>query len=102
MAHTQVSVKAIAGDIFGEIGVLCQMPQPYTVRTRDISQILRLRRTAIVNTVHSNKEDGPIIVKNFFSVKAIPSEKATPFFFSDIKILCDLLLTDRNWKVQKA
>lgn len=62
--------KGIAGDIFGEIGVLCQIPQPYTVRTREISQILRLNRTALINTIQSNNEDGRIIVKNFLMVKA--------------------------------
>ncbi|XP_031392282.1 potassium channel KAT3-like [Punica granatum] len=64
--HDPVIVKATSGDLFGEIGVLCQRPQPYTVRTREISQILRLNRTSLINTIRSNKEDGPIIVKNFF------------------------------------
>lgn len=71
MLQMQVSAKAIAGDIFGEIGIFCQMPQPYTVRTREISQILRLNRTAFINTMRSNKDDGPIIVNNYFMVKAI-------------------------------
>ncbi|KAM7489016.1 hypothetical protein LguiB_026500 [Lonicera macranthoides] len=31
--HNQVLKKAAAGEMFGEIGVLCHMPQPFTVRT---------------------------------------------------------------------
>ncbi|OWM73068.1 hypothetical protein CDL15_Pgr001182 [Punica granatum] len=101
--HDPVIVKATSGDLFGEIGVLCQRPQPYTVRTREISQILRLNRTSLINTIRSNKEDGPIIVKNFFMVKVILRQlKHDPFFARSIKILCNLLFIYRNWKGQNA
>ncbi|KAF3451119.1 hypothetical protein FNV43_RR07208 [Rhamnella rubrinervis] len=36
--------KATAGDTFGEIGVLCYRPQPFTVRTTELCQILRARK----------------------------------------------------------
>lgn len=79
----QVSVKAIAGDSFGEIGVFCQMPQPYTVRTREISQILRLNRTALIHAMRSNRDDGPIVVNNFFMVKRIiRHQKNSSSFFA--------------------
>lgn len=64
--HEQVLGKAISGEMFGEIGVLCHRPQPFTVRTTEISQILRLNRTALMNIIQANPEDGHIIMNNFY------------------------------------
>ncbi|KAM7256506.1 hypothetical protein ACFE04_012247 [Oxalis oulophora] len=61
----RIQGKAVAGDIFGEIGVLCSQPQPFTVRTTKLSQILRLNKTALMDTVQTNMEDGRTIMKNF-------------------------------------
>ncbi|XP_025886075.1 potassium channel KAT1-like [Solanum lycopersicum] len=49
--------KAVAGEIFGEIGVLCGRPQPFAVRTTEIFQILRLNRTSLMNILRANPED---------------------------------------------
>ncbi|KEH39823.1 inwardly rectifying potassium channel subunit [Medicago truncatula] len=57
--------EATSGDVFGEIGVLCYRPQPYTVRTKRLSQILRLSRSTFLTLVHNNVEDGTIIMNNF-------------------------------------
>ncbi|XP_058196146.1 potassium channel KAT3-like [Rhododendron vialii] len=56
--------KAIAGDIFGEIGVLCNRTQPFTVRTAEISQILRLNKTILMKLIRANTEDGDTIMSN--------------------------------------
>ncbi|KDP37966.1 hypothetical protein JCGZ_04609 [Jatropha curcas] len=64
--HDQVIAKATAGDIFGEIGVLYYRPQPFTARTTELSQILRLARTSLMNTIQANPEDGQIIMNNLF------------------------------------
>ncbi|KAI8001786.1 Potassium channel KAT1 [Camellia lanceoleosa] len=64
--HDCVLGKAIAGDMFGEIGVLCYRPQPFTVRTTEISQILRMSRVTLMNIIQENKEDGDIIMNNLF------------------------------------
>ena len=64
----QITGKALAGDTFGEIGVLCYRPQPFTVRTTELSQILRLNITPLMNTIQANTEDGQIIMNNFFLV----------------------------------
>ncbi|XP_004293533.1 PREDICTED: potassium channel KAT1-like [Fragaria vesca subsp. vesca] len=58
--------KANAGDTLGEIGVLCHRPQPYTVRTTELSQILRLRRDSLMTTIQTNKQDEQIIMNNIF------------------------------------
>ncbi|KAH9290496.1 hypothetical protein KI387_034613, partial [Taxus chinensis] len=60
----QILRQLHAGDVFGEIGVLCYRPQPYTVRTRKLSQLLRLNRSSFMNIVQSNIADGTIIMNN--------------------------------------
>ncbi|XP_022139882.1 potassium channel KAT3-like isoform X2 [Momordica charantia] len=64
--HDRVMGQATAGDMFGELGVLCQRPQPFTVRTTKLSQILRLKRTSLLYIIQSNTEDGNFIMNNFF------------------------------------
>ncbi|KAK6284075.1 hypothetical protein POUND7_003027 [Theobroma cacao] len=64
--HNRVIGKVAAGDMFGEIGVLCYRPQPYTVRTTELCQILRLNGTSLMNTVQVNMEDGRVIMHNLF------------------------------------
>ncbi|XP_008225478.1 PREDICTED: potassium channel KAT1-like isoform X2 [Prunus mume] len=64
--HEQVVGKATADDTLGEIGVLCNMPQPFTVRTTELSQILRLRSSSLMATLQANKEDEQIIMNNIF------------------------------------
>ncbi|XP_017222795.1 potassium channel KAT1 [Daucus carota subsp. sativus] len=64
--HDQVIGKVTEGELFGEVGLLCHRPQPYTARTTEISQILRLNRNALMNIIHENSDDGRIIMNNFY------------------------------------
>lgn len=66
--HDQIQGKALIGDIFGEIGVLCYRPQPFTVRTTELSQILRISRTSLMSAMHAHTDDGRIIMNNLFMV----------------------------------
>ncbi|KAF6167471.1 hypothetical protein GIB67_031672 [Kingdonia uniflora] len=66
----QVHGKAVAGEIFGEIGVLLYRPQPFTIRTTELSQLLRLTRTSLINIIQTNMEDGNIIMNNLSKIKA--------------------------------
>ncbi|KAJ4787913.1 Potassium channel [Rhynchospora pubera] len=52
------------GDLVGEIGVLCYKPQLFTVRTRTLSQLLRLDRTSFLNLIRSNVVEGTVIISN--------------------------------------
>ncbi|KAF3778244.1 Potassium channel [Nymphaea thermarum] len=61
----QIHGEAADGEMFGEIGVLCYKPQPFTVRTSKLSQILRLSRSSFINIIQTNIEEGNIIVGNF-------------------------------------
>ncbi|KAL6578535.1 hypothetical protein OROMI_008751 [Orobanche minor] len=52
------------GDVCGEIGVFCYRPQLFTVRTRRLSQLLRLNRTSLLSILQTNVGDGTIIMNN--------------------------------------
>ncbi|XP_039808606.1 potassium channel KAT2-like isoform X2 [Panicum virgatum] len=54
------------GEIFGEIGALCNVPQPFTVCTTKISQLLRVSTTVLKNIIEDNKEDEQIVLSNIF------------------------------------
>ncbi|XP_054822597.1 potassium channel AKT1-like isoform X1 [Prosopis cineraria] len=56
--------EAKDGDAFGEIGVLCYRLQPFTVRTKRLSQLLRLNRTVFLNAIQANVGDGNLIMNN--------------------------------------
>ncbi|XP_057968813.1 potassium channel AKT1 [Malania oleifera] len=60
----QVVGEARTGDLCGEIGVLCYRPQICTVRTKRLSQLLRMNRTTFLNIVQANVGDGTIIMNN--------------------------------------
>ncbi|KAI3524518.1 hypothetical protein L1887_03176 [Cichorium endivia] len=56
--------EAKTGDLCGEIGVLCYRPQLFTVRTKRLSQLLRLNRTTFLNIIQANVGDGTVIMNN--------------------------------------
>ncbi|XAR53285.1 hypothetical protein NMG60_11021782 [Bertholletia excelsa] len=60
----QVVGEGKTGDLCGEIGVLCYRPQLFTVRTRRLTQLLRMNRATFLNIVQSNVGDGTIIMNN--------------------------------------
>ncbi|CAN0921654.1 Potassium channel KAT1 [Linum grandiflorum] len=77
--HEQVTGKATAVDLFGEMGVLCNKPQPVTVRTTELSQILRLSRTSLMKTIQTNKEDEHKIMQNLFTKLRGPERNTSEF-----------------------
>ncbi|GER51420.1 potassium channel AKT1 [Striga asiatica] len=56
--------EAKSGELCGEIGVLCYRPQLFTVRTKRLTQLLRLNRTTFLNIIQANVGDGSIIMSN--------------------------------------
>lgn len=58
--------NAKSGDVVGEIGVLCCMPQPFTVRIRKLSQLLSISRVSFMNIVQASAQDRQIMVDNLF------------------------------------
>ncbi|XP_047332651.1 potassium channel AKT1-like [Impatiens glandulifera] len=56
--------EANAGEICGEIGVLCERPQVYTIRTKRLSQLLRMNRTDYKTLIQANSSDETVIMDN--------------------------------------
>ncbi|XP_058007071.1 potassium channel AKT2/3 isoform X2 [Hevea brasiliensis] len=54
-----------SGDIFGEVGALCCKHQSFTFRTRTLSQLLKLKSSALIETMQTKQEDYIAIIKNF-------------------------------------
>lgn len=75
------------GDLCGEIGVLCYRPQPFTVRTKRLSQLLRLNRTSFLNTVQANIGDGTIIMNNFLQHLKDQRDPLTEAILTDAELL---------------
>lgn len=75
--------EAQTGHVFGEVGVLCYRPQLFTVRTKRLSQLLRLNRTAFLNLVQANVGDGAIIMNNLLQVgpKLLPYPYRLQIFY---------------------
>ncbi|CAI8590846.1 unnamed protein product [Vicia faba] len=59
--------KATAVDTFGEFGVLYHVLQPFTVRTTELSQILRVNKTSLMNVLQANPGDAQIIMDNLLT-----------------------------------
>ena len=57
-----------SADMFGEVGALCCRPQTYTFRTKTLSQLLRLKTSALIEAMQTKKEDNVIILKKFLQV----------------------------------
>nr|DAD24397.1 TPA_asm: hypothetical protein HUJ06_025861 [Nelumbo nucifera] len=53
------------GDIFGEVGALCLRPQSFTFRTKTLSQLLRLKKSALIEAMHAKAHDNKLILRNF-------------------------------------
>ncbi|KAH8492568.1 hypothetical protein H0E87_021953 [Populus deltoides] len=49
----------------GEIGVVFNIPQPFTVRTRRLSQVIRLSHHHLKQMAQPHSEDGKKIISNF-------------------------------------
>ncbi|MCO5565167.1 hypothetical protein L7F22_018840 [Adiantum nelumboides] len=58
--------NARAGEVIGEIGALCYKPQPFTVRSKKLSQLLRINRNNFLNIVQGNIVDGQIVIDNLY------------------------------------
>ncbi|XP_074570310.1 potassium channel KAT3-like [Curcuma longa] len=60
----QVHGRLGPGEVFGEIGVLCCSPEPFTARTVELSQILRLSSTIVMSMIKENVDDANTVMKN--------------------------------------
>ncbi|KAH7415951.1 hypothetical protein KP509_14G068100 [Ceratopteris richardii] len=56
--------KLEAESMFGEVAVLCRIPQPYTVRVVDLCKVLRIDKQSILNIMHIYFADGRQVLDN--------------------------------------
>ncbi|KAK9141916.1 hypothetical protein Syun_011316 [Stephania yunnanensis] len=61
----QVISKAGPTDMAGEIGVLFNIPQPFTVRSRRLSQVIRISHHHFKQIAQPHVEDGMTAISNF-------------------------------------
>ncbi|XP_027902867.1 potassium channel KAT3 [Vigna unguiculata] len=54
-----------SGDMAGEIGVMFNIPQPFTVRSRGLSQVIRINHHHFKQMVQPFSDDGKAIMYNF-------------------------------------
>ncbi|KAL8192314.1 hypothetical protein R6Q57_027981 [Mikania cordata] len=64
--NMQIIGKVVSGEMFGETGVLYNTPQSFTFQTSEISQILRMDGSALLRIIHTNTQDGFIVMNNFY------------------------------------
>lgn len=68
MEKEQVLGTLHSGDMFGEVGGLCCRPQSYTFRTKTLSQLLRLKTTALIEATQTKPLDYERLFTNFLKV----------------------------------
>jgi CRP-like cAMP-binding protein len=64
----QFLFKLDPGSMTGEIGVMFNIPQPYTVRSRRLSQVIRINQHHFKQMVKPYSQDGKAIMSNFTQV----------------------------------
>ena len=55
-------------NLFGEISILCNIPQPYTVRVCELCRLLRLDKQSFSNILEIYFHDGRRILNNLLQV----------------------------------
>ncbi|OEL36096.1 Potassium channel KAT1 [Dichanthelium oligosanthes] len=64
--NEQVYRKVEEGDMFGEVGALCDIPQPFTCRTATLSQLLRISKIRLTEIIQEHRKDSNILMNNLF------------------------------------
>ncbi|CAL5443520.1 unnamed protein product [Camellia sinensis] len=78
----------------GEIGVLFNIPQPFTVRTKRLSQVIQISHHQFKQMVQPHNLDGKIIISNFIQyLKGLKNELLEEMPF--VKDLLDEFNTEK-------
>jgi potassium channel len=56
------------GDMSDEVSTLCNLPHPFTCRTAELSQLIRISKTKLIEIMHEHREDSNIVVTNLLQV----------------------------------
>jgi CRP-like cAMP-binding protein len=55
----------------GEIGVMFNIPQPFTIRSRTLTQVIRISHSHLLHTIRPGTADGETIFSNFVKVCSV-------------------------------
>ncbi|MED6180044.1 hypothetical protein PIB30_006532 [Stylosanthes scabra] len=83
----QLLFKLEPGGMAGEIGGMFNIPQPFTVRTRRLSQVIRINQHQFKQIVQPFNNDGKKIINNF--VKYLRDQRGS--VLEELPYLADLL-----------
>ncbi|TVU33243.1 hypothetical protein EJB05_25033, partial [Eragrostis curvula] len=91
--NEQVYGRVAEGDMFGEVGALCDVPQPFTCRTAELSQLLRISKTRLIEIMHEHREDSNIVMTNLFQKlklqESLPEwNQQDPRFMDNYELFC--------------
>lgn len=64
----QIVSKLGSSEMAGEIAVLLNIPQPFTVRTRRLSQVIRMSHNHFKQILQPDNEDAKTLLSNFIEV----------------------------------
>lgn len=93
----QFMAKKESPDMFGELGVIFNIPQPFTVRSKRLSQVIRISHHIFKQLLQPLSEDGKIILSNFLQhLKDLRREE-----LEEISLARELL-SDMNSEVTEA
>ncbi|XP_037497039.1 potassium channel KAT3 isoform X2 [Jatropha curcas] len=98
----QILSKLGSQEVAGEIGVIFNIPQPFTVRTKRLSQVIRMSHHHFKQIVQPQSEDGKIIISNFVQyLKELKKEMLQEIPFS-LEFLDDMNIehTEENEEIQ--
>ncbi|KAJ8751723.1 hypothetical protein K2173_025896 [Erythroxylum novogranatense] len=80
----QILSKLGPGEMAGEIGVVFNVPQPVTVRTKRLSQVIRISHHLFKQMVQPYSDDGKIMMSNFIQyIKGLRKEVLEELPFVD-------------------
>lgn len=88
-----------AESIFGEVAVLCSIPQPYTIRVRELCKVLRIDKQTFFNIMRIYFADGRQVLDNLLKIK---SENKLRQLETDISFLIAEKEVELSLKVNNA
>ncbi|KAF7830213.1 potassium channel KAT3 [Senna tora] len=73
---SKLLLKLESGGMAGDIGVMFNIPQPFTVRCRKLSQVIQISHDHFKQMVETYSDDGKVIITNF--IQHLTQEESIP------------------------
>jgi hypothetical protein len=66
---------------FGEVAILCNIPQPYTVRVCELCRLLRLDKESFTHILEIYFADGRKLLSNLTEVNSTNNQQDSTYFY---------------------